>query len=713
MNELELEKQNLEHTLEVLDKVLEAETEKTDETRVLWRREPERYEGLLLLYEGHLKALEKSLEKPYFARIDFEENGSKTQKLYIGKHGFDDENNNPVVVDWRAPISSLYYDSEVGKCSYKAPAGIIEGNLNLKRQFDIQNREILSYYDVDIVSRDALLQKYLNENNTARIKNIVSTIQKEQNDIIRRPISDNIVVQGVAGSGKTTIALHRIAYLVYTYKDIIKPNEYLVIGPNQVFMKYINSVLPDLDVNGVSQYTFEDFCMKYINDKYTITDSSKKLSKYINKEITEDVDKFKNSLKYKNMLNLFIDEYIGNVVTSDLKVGSFIILSKEELLKIYEEVLQGRENLNMIFERFILMTSTHILNERARILNRLNKHYFRLFEETIDKTKKNAITKELNLIKSELVKGCKNIIRKSLDKYKLTPLQLYKRFLNNITKYNYSSYEQLKSLKDTTLNNIKNEQVDFEDLAALLYLKFKISDCKELLEIRHTIIDEAQDLGEFNYSVLKDILGSSTFSIFGDLAQSIYEYRGVDTWCDVDKVISGVDILNFNKSYRTTDEIMCVANKIAKHLNLNEAELTVRHGDDVEFIKVNKIDFINKIKDTVSALLEKGNNTVAIVCKNEGSSLKLNEALKKVGLDIPNLTLNGDVTDDKFKICTVPCSLVKGLEFDGVIVADVSEDNYSSQDVLDMKLLYVAITRALHNVVILYDEEISLALKKS
>lgn len=151
MNEFELEKQNLEYTLKVLDKVLEYETEKTDETRVLWRREPERYEGLLLLYEGHLKALEKSLDKPYFARIDFEENGSKSQKLYIGKHGFDDENNNPVVVDWRAPISSLYYDSEVGNCSYKAPAGIIEGTLNLKRQFDIQNREILSYYDVDKV----------------------------------------------------------------------------------------------------------------------------------------------------------------------------------------------------------------------------------------------------------------------------------------------------------------------------------------------------------------------------------------------------------------------------------------------------------------------------------------------------------------------------------------------------------------------------------
>ncbi len=550
----------------------------------------------------------------------------------------------------------------------------------------------------------------MNENNTARIKNIVSTIQKEQNDIIRRPISENIIVQGVAGSGKTTIALHRIAYLVYTYKEIIKPNEYLVIGPNQVFMKYINSVLPDLDVNGVSQFTFEEFCKKYINDNFIIIDSSKKLSKYINKEITNDIDKFKNSLKYKNMLNLFMNEYIGNIIKNDLKVGSFVILRKDELSKIYEEVLQGRDNLNMILERFILMASTYILNEKSRILDQLNKHYFKLFEETLDAKKKNAITKELNFIRSELAKGCKSLIRKSLDKYKLSPLELYKKFLNNISKYDYSNYKHLKYLKDITLQNIKEEKIDFEDLASLLYLKYKTSDCKELLEIRHTIIDEAQDLGEFNYSVLKDILGNSTFSIFGDLAQSIYEYRGVNTWQDVDKVINGVDIVNFNKSYRTTDEIMSVANKIAKHLNLNEAELTVRHGEEVKFYDIKNSDYAIKVKEMITTLKEKGNNTIAIVCKTEELSLNLNKSLKEIGLDIPNLTIHDDVTNEGFKICTVPCSLVKGLEFDGVIVVDASEDNYSSSNNLDMKLLYVAITRALHNVVILYNEEITKTL---
>ncbi len=550
----------------------------------------------------------------------------------------------------------------------------------------------------------------MNENNTARIKNIVSTIQKEQNDIIRRPISENIIVQGVAGSGKTTIALHRIAYLVYTYKEIIKPNEYLVIGPNQVFMKYINSVLPDLDVNGVSQFTFEEFCKKYINDNFIIIDSSKKLSKYINKEITNDIDKFKNSLKYKNMLNLFMNEYIGNIIKNDLKVGSFVILRKDELSKIYEEVLQGRDNLNMILERFILMASTYILNEKSRILDQLNKHYFKLFEETLDAKKKNTITKELNFIRSELAKGCKSLIRKSLDKYKLSPLELYKKFLNNISKYDYSNYKHLKYLKDITLQNIKEEKIDFEDLASLLYLKYKTSDCKELLEIRHTIIDEAQDLGEFNYSVLKDILGNSTFSIFGDLAQSIYEYRGVNTWQDVDKVINGVDIVNFNKSYRTTDEIMSVANKIAKHLNLNEAELTVRHGEEVKFYDIKNSDYAIKVKEMITTLKEKGNNTIAIVCKTEELSLNLNKSLKEIGLDIPNLTIHDDVTNEGFKICTVPCSLVKGLEFDGVIVVDASEDNYSSSNNLDMKLLYVAITRALHNVVILYNEEITKTL---
>lgn len=187
------------------------------------------------------------------------------------------KNTDIIVTDWRAPISSLYYDAEVGKCGYEAPNGRINGEMLLKRQYEIEKGELQEYFDVDLVSNDGLLQKYLNDNNDARLKSIVSTIQKEQNDVIRKNLSDNIIVQGVAGSGKTTVALHRIAYLVYNYINSIKQNQYLVIGPNPVFLKYIKSVLPELDVDGVEQCTYEMFAKKYIDEDININPSNKKV----------------------------------------------------------------------------------------------------------------------------------------------------------------------------------------------------------------------------------------------------------------------------------------------------------------------------------------------------------------------------------------------------------------------------------------------------
>ena len=203
-----------------------------------------------------------SKNKPYFSRIDFKSDNG-TDICYIGKNGIINSDNKVIVVDWRAPISSVYYDSNIGKTSYKVNDEIVEGELLLKRQYDIQNSKLISYYDVDIVSNDDILKQYLNVNSDNRLKNIVSTIQSEQNEIIRMPINKSILVQGVAGSGKTTVALHRIAYLAYSYKDHINPNQYMIIGPNKFFINYISSVLPELDVDDVKQFDFIDFT-KYI-----------------------------------------------------------------------------------------------------------------------------------------------------------------------------------------------------------------------------------------------------------------------------------------------------------------------------------------------------------------------------------------------------------------------------------------------------------------
>ena len=267
----------LSYTLNKFNEVIDDSKLKLSNLKKLY---PNNYDAMLeekFRLESQINSVERAKSTPYFARIDFE---SKTnnEKCYIGKLGVQDYDNNIITVDWRAPISSLYYDSNIGKCSYEAPDGLIEGNLTLKRQYTIENSKLINFNDVDTVSNDELLKPYLSVSADNRLKNIVSTIQREQNEIIREKLGKNLVIQGVAGSGKTTVALHRIAYLVYNNRDLYKPSDYMVIGPNKFFVNYISGILPDLDVNGVSEYTLEEVFEKYVNEDYTINNNLDKIT---------------------------------------------------------------------------------------------------------------------------------------------------------------------------------------------------------------------------------------------------------------------------------------------------------------------------------------------------------------------------------------------------------------------------------------------------
>ena len=324
------EENHLKDTIKIIDGILINEKQDLKNLPKDFHGDIEEFWRIEDLKKKHIQNLENSRENPYFARIDFTYEDGKDVIVYIGKNGVS-KNNDIVVTDWRAPISSLYYDGEVGKCKFETPKGTINGVMNLKKQYEIDNGNLIDYFDVSLVSNDALLQKYLNSNNDARLKSIVATIQKEQNDVIRKPLKDNLIIQGVAGSGKTTVALHRIAYLVYNYMKSIKQNQYLVIGPNPVFLKYIKSVLPELDVSGVNQYTFEQLAKDYIKEDINITSSSKKVANSINGIKDNNIDKFKCSMRYKNLIDNFIENYFQTLVSSDLMLGNFKILDKKRL----------------------------------------------------------------------------------------------------------------------------------------------------------------------------------------------------------------------------------------------------------------------------------------------------------------------------------------------------------------------------------------------
>jgi len=709
--EFELEKEKLFKTIEIIKAIL---VDKEEELKNLFNNfigDREELWKIADMKKIHIRNLKTSVNKPYFARIDFtsDEDG-KVSTVYIGKNGVI-KNTDIIVTDWRAPISSLYYDAEIGRCSFEAPNGTISGNMSLKRQFEIELGELQEYFDVDLVSNDELLQKYLNSNNDARLKSIVSTIQKEQNDVIRKKIFDNIIIQGVAGSGKTTVALHRIAYLVYNYMKTIKQNQYLVIGPNPVFLKYIKSVLPDLDVSSVEQCTFEQFAQKYIDENISVNSSDKKVIDNIEGKNNSDVDKFKCSIKYKKMIDKFLKIYFYSITSKSLMLGNFEVIPQN----IMREIFEGTEevyskDLNNKIEITIDRLCKYIEDNYDFITSRYNNYSFELFKNVQTDEEKNKMRNMFSKDRTELSKNCRSILRKYFNKSKVSTIKLYKLFISSINDYDIYNYNNISELKRKTQKNIKNNSYDFEDLSALIYIKTALGLNKNYERIKHTVIDEAQDLGEFNFYVLKESLPASTFSIFGDLAQSIYDYRGINNWNEVNEVMfsGNGEIVNFNKSYRTTAEIMESADDVLDSIGLSRSDMVVRHGNPVQ---VSEIEDANNIPEYIAEKIceykEKGYKTIAVISKTDLLSNYINKALKMFGINIPNVTANDDLIDEKFRVCTISNQLAKGLEFDAVILNNANEEIYSSNSSLDMKLLYVALTRALHELDIVYSGTIT------
>lgn len=709
--EFELEKEKLFKTIEIIKDIL---VDKEEELKNLFNNfigDREELWKIADMKKIHIRNLKTSVNKPYFARIDFtsDEDG-KVSTVYIGKNGVI-KNTDIIVTDWRAPVSSLYYDAEIGRCSFEAPNGTISGNMSLKRQFEIELGELQEYFDVDLVSNDELLQKYLNSNNDARLKSIVSTIQKEQNDVIRKKIFDNIIIQGVAGSGKTTVALHRIAYLVYNYMKTIKQNQYLVIGPNPVFLKYIKSVLPDLDVSSVEQCTFEQFAQKYIDENISVNSSDKKVIDNIEGKNNSDVDKFKCSIKYKKMIDKFLKIYFYSITSKSLMLGNFEVIPQN----IMREIFEGTEevyskDLNNKIEITIDRLCKYIEDNYDFITSRYNNYSFELFKNVQTDEEKNKMRNMFSKDRAELSKNCRSILRKYFNKSKVSTIKLYKLFISSINDYDIYNYNNISELKRKIQKNIKNNSYDFEDLSALIYIKTALGLNKNYERIKHTVIDEAQDLGEFNFYVLKESLPASTFSIFGDLAQSIYDYRGINNWNEVNEVMfsGNGEIVNFNKSYRTTAEIMESADDVLDSIGLSRSDMVVRHGNPVQ---VSEIEDANNIPEYIAEKIceykEKGYKTIAVISKTDLLSNYINKALKMFGINIPNVTANDDLIDEKFRVCTISNQLAKGLEFDAVILNNANEEIYSSNSSLDMKLLYVALTRALHELDIVYSGTIT------
>ena len=678
IKEFKKEEEKLNHILIKYDEVMKYYKNRINSIFTTYANNQTMIENLTEIYLEKIRLMEKSLNKPYFARLDFKRYGeSDIEELYIGKVGVIDEKNNNIIIDWRAPVSSMYYDSNIGDASYKAPEGTCTGKLLLKRQYEIENKQLKSYQDVDTVSNDELLKPYLEASVDNRLKNIVSTIQHEQNRIIREPVNKNLIIQGVAGSGKTTVALHRIAYLVYNNRENIKPEQYLIIGPNKFFVNYISGVLPDLDVEDVKQLTYDELCSEILQENITLIDEDIKLLKSIKNEKELTYQKIKVSMQFKKAL----DKYIKEIKESTIPIYG---------VRINEKEIISNEFIKQIYNSF------EELDEYDNIKTRLMRTNL-FFEKYIDEN----IEQYREYSEKELKKALKNYFNKLIPKIP----KIYQNFLSNLDKYLEIS-EDIKEQVKINIINLKNKKFEFEDLSSLIYLKAKINGIDEYGKYKQIVIDEAQDYGEFTFFSLKFILKNAAFSIFGDLAQSIYQYRSIKNW---ESVLNNTfrnqgDIQYLLKSYRTTTEIMDSANNITKYIKLNTAKPVIRHGKKVSFINYKeKNEQISLIKRILEQYKTQNYKTIAIICKNEEEAQEL--YIKLEMNDIKNITLND--TEYNGGICIITSYLAKGLEFDGVIISNSGEEEYNSNKIIDMKLLYVAMTRPLHELTILYKNDIT------
>lgn len=612
---------------------------------------------------NRLILLEKNILTPYFARIDFFNNEEKYKDIcYIGKVGISDFDNNIITVDWRSPIASLYYDSNIGKASFTMGKTKVNGELSLKRQYTIENGELISYVDVDTVSNDELLKPYLSTSMDKRLKNIVSTIQTEQNNIIRSSIHENLIVQGVAGSGKTTVALHRIAYLAYNNRKYIDPSSYMVIGPNKFFINYISNILPDLDVNDVPEYDLNEFTNKYLNQEIKLSNEEPNNRYICSLDFKNDIDKY-FELKKEELINKL-----------EIKVEDFVAINNFEIKNIIKNIdLKKFKSLYDLKEKIIILLNKYSESHLDNILIKLNNH----IDSMLDNKNLDFLRKKQDAIKNKIKNSFQSVIRSNLNTFNLNTAKTYKTF-----------------------NDVK--QFSIIDLAPLLYINYKIYGNNEYLKYKHVVIDEAQDYNEFLFYTLKTIMKNASFSIYGDLAQSLYPNRSIENW-DIlkEKIFKNINIIKLNKSYRTSIEIMNEANKINKFLKLPEATPVIRHSEEVLYEKINnKYEQILKHIENAKSKY----NTIGIIAKNQKEAMDIYENLKnKVDLDIIDTNKMSFEKD----ICIMDGKLSKGLEFDCVIISDANNINYDINNTIDMKTLYVSMTRALHKLIILYSEKVN------
>lgn len=630
--------------------------------------------------EHKILLLEKMIKSPYFARIDFKfDDEDEFEKIYIGRSSLRKNSYQEMYVyDWRSPIASVFYRFMTGEAFYDAPCGRVTGELNLKRQYEIKNGTLEYFFDSDVQIVDEFLRQLLSQNTTAKMKAIVETIQHEQDVVIRDMENDLLMVQGVAGSGKTSIALHRAAYLMYQgLQTKLSANNIMIISPNSIFEQYISNVLPELGEDNVISSVFEDILSELLNGRkiQSRNDFLENLivnSKY--KEISRNSIEFKTSSFFREILDQFLIDIPRQWIEfEDVYYEGKCVVSGQ----ILKDKILGRPETPLGIK-----------------LEQLEDY---ILEQIFGTGKGRGHKEEKNLIKQEIQKFIKIDI-----------VELYKILFSNEAYFysllqNSNPSQNIKNIWKYTKENLEADSLYYDDAIAIAYLYLKIYGTNKYKNIKQVVIDEAQDYYPLQYEIFNLVFSNAKFTILGDMKQTLAKKEDISFYEQIQKILNKKksSLIMLDKSFRCTNEILNFSLKFIEQSS--QIKSFNRNGDSPKvYIADNSEIFIDEIVKEIKLCQEKGFQSICLICKTEKNSTYLFDKIKHK-LDI-QLIKNGSASDLQ-GVFILPVYMSKGLEFDTVLICDADSQNYHDED--DKNLLYVACTRALHKLSLFCENEVS------
>lgn len=630
--------------------------------------------------EHKILLLEKMIKSPYFARIDFKfDDEDEFEKIYIGRSSLRKNSYQEMYVyDWRSPIASVFYRFMTGEAFYDAPCGRVTGELNLKRQYEIKNGTLEYFFDSDVQIVDEFLRQLLSQNTTAKMKAIVETIQHEQDVVIRDMENDLLMVQGVAGSGKTSIALHRAAYLMYQgLQTKLSANNIMIISPNSIFEQYISNVLPELGEDNVISSVFEDILSalligRKIQSRNDFLENLIVNSKY--KEISRNSIEFKTSSFFREILDQFLIDIPRQWIEfEDVYYEGKCVVSGQ----ILKDKILGRPETPLGIK-----------------LEQLEDY---ILEQIFGTGKGRGHKEEKNLIKQEIQKFIKIDI-----------VELYKILFSNEAYFysllqNSNPSQNIKNIWKYTKENLEADSLYYDDAIAIAYLYLKIYGTNKYKNIKQVVIDEAQDYYPLQYEIFNFLFSNAKFTILGDMKQTLAKKEDISFYEQIQKILNKKksSLIMLDKSFRCTNEILNFSLKFIEQSS--QIKSFNRNGDSPKvYIADNSEIFIDEIVKEIKLCQEKGFQSICLICKTEKNSTYLFNKIKHK-LDI-QLIKNGSVSDLQ-GVFILPVYMSKGLEFDAVLICDADSQNYHDED--DKNLLYVACTRALHKLSLFCENEVS------